>query len=122
MDTIFITKFEEKSCDILLKPNRKVKRENLGDRCKYSLVIGCGLKVSKNLPLFVETDDGNVPLLDKFGDIVYANQLSTRKRYVLGYGNNNNSYNVGQFIVYNNLCLASPSSQNNFKATKEVAK
>ena len=122
MDTIFITKFEEKSCDILLKPNRKVKRENLGDRCKYFLTIGCGLRVSKNLPLFIETDDGNIPLLDKFGDIVYANQLSTRKRYCIGYGNNNNSYNVGQFIVYNNLCLASPSSQNNTKAIKEVAK
>lgn len=122
MDTIFITKFEEKSCDILLKPNRKVKRENLGDRCKYFLIIGCGLRVSKNLPLFIETDDGNIPLLDKFGDIVYANQLSTRKRYCIGYGNNNNSYNVGQFIVYDNLCLASPSSQNNFKTTKEVVK
>lgn len=122
MDTIFITKFEEKSCDILLKPNRTIKRENLGDRCKYFLIIGCGLRTSKNLPLFVETDDGNIPLLDKYGDIVYANQLSTRKRYCLGYGNNNNSYNVGQFIVYDNLCLASPSSQSNFKTAKEVTK
>lgn len=78
--------------------------------------------IETKLDSMINADDGNIPLLDKFGDIVYANQLSTRKRYCLGYGNNNNSYNVGQFIVYDNLCLASPTSQSNFKSSKEVVK
>lgn len=110
MDTIFISKYEESNFDILLIPNRIIKKENLGDRCKYFLIIGCGLKCTINLPIFVETDDGKIPILDKYGNIVYANQLKTRKRYCIGYGNNNNSYNNGQFILYDCLCLPAKSS------------
>ena len=109
MDTIFITKYTSTTCSVDLVPSRAVKLENLGDRCKYFLIIGCGLKTSKSAMIRITTDKGEVPLLDKFGNNVYSNQLSTRKRYVVGYGNNNQEYDKGQFILYENLCLPSPT-------------
>ena len=110
MDTIFISKIEEGDFDTVLVPNRVVKKANLGDRCKYFVVIGCGLQWTKSLPLFIKTDEGAVPLLDKYGNRVFSNQITNRKRYCIGYGNNNDLYEKGQFIMYDWLCLPSPTA------------
>ena len=110
MDTILISKFEEGDFDTVLVPNRTVKKANLGDRCTYYVIVGCGLKMSKSLPLFIKTDEGAVPILDKFGNRVFSNQLRNRYRYCIGYGNNNDLYEKGQFILYNPLCLPSPTA------------
>ena len=73
---------------------------------KYGLIVACGLKATNSLPVFIQTSAGNVPLLDKFANPVFSNQLKTRTKYCIGYGNQNTNYTLGQFIVFNNLCCS----------------
>ena len=61
---------------------------------------------SYSLPIFIQTSAGNIPLLDKFANPVFSNQLRTRYKYCLGYGNKNTNYTLGQFVVFNNLCAS----------------
>lgn len=104
-DTIFITKITTTSTGVVLIPNRTVLKNNLGNRCKYNLIIACGLNASASLPVFIQTDQGNIPVLDKYANIVYSNQLKNRTRYCIGYGNDNVAvYSLGQFVIFNRLC------------------
>ena len=43
-------------------------------------------------------------LLSKYGNLVYSNQLKTRKYYRIGYGNGNTGYTNGQFVVFDCIC------------------
>ena len=108
-NTIYITSLTTTSTSIVLKPNRTITQTNLANTFNYNLVIACGLKATNSLPVFVETSDGDVPLLDKYANPVYSNQLKTRTRYCVGYGNTNTNYTLGQFIVKNNLCCSCSS-------------
>ncbi len=111
-NTIRITKITTTSTGVILIPARTITQTNLTDTGKYNLIIGCGLKATASLPVFIQTSVGNVPVLTRFGNVVYANQLRTRYRYVIGYGNNNTTpYPLGQFILLNKLCCcACPSA------------
>lgn len=106
-NTIFITNITTTSTGVVLIPNRQTLQANLGNLCKYNMIIACGLKSSESLPVFIQTNQGNIPVLDKFGNVVHSNQLRNRCRYCIGYGNNNTSvYQLGQFTIFNNLCCA----------------
>ena len=110
-DTIFITKITTTSTGVVLIPNRTVLKNNLGNRCKYNLIIACGLNASASLPVFIQTDQGNIPVLDKYANIVYSNQLKNRTRYCVGYGNDNVAvYELGQFVIFNRLCAGYSST------------
>lgn len=69
-----------------------------------------GEKVTASLPVFIQTSSGNIPVLCKYGNQVYSNQLRKRYRYCLGYGNKNSDYTLGQFIVFNSLDCACPTT------------
>lgn len=102
---ILITKITTTATGVVLIPNRTVLTNNLANRGKYDLIIACGLNASASLPVFIQTDQGNIPVLDKYANIVYSNQLRTRTRYCVGYGNDNVAvYRLGQFVIFNNLC------------------
>lgn len=107
---IYITSVTTTETAVILIPNRTVTFANLANTCKYDLIIACGLKASASLPVFIQTSSGNIPLLDKFANTVYPNQLRTRFKYCIGYGNGNTAYTLGQFVIFNNLCCASGSS------------
>ena len=107
---IYITSVTTTDTGVILVPNRAITFANLANTCKYDLIIACGLKATASLPIFIQTSSGNIPLLDKFANIVYPNQLRTRFKYCVGYGNTNTAYTLGQFIVTNNLCCASAPS------------
>lgn len=110
-DTIFITKITTTATGVVLIPNRTVLKNNLGNRCKYNLIIACGLNASASLPVFIQTDQGNIPVLDKYANIVYSNQLKNRTRYCIGYGNDNVAvYSLGQFVIFNRLCAGYSST------------
>lgn len=110
-DTIFITKITTTATGVVLIPNRTVLKNNLGNRCKYNLIIACGLNASASLPVFIQTDQGNIPVLDKYANIVYSNQLKNRTRYCVGYGNDNVAvYELGQFVIFNRLCAGYSST------------
>ena len=107
-NNIYIHKIVNTGETIELVPNRDIKLENLGDMCYYNLILGCGLQCTESLPLIIGIADAKIPVLDKFGNTVYFNQIKrTRYRWCFSYGNRNELYTVGQFVVHNPLCLPS---------------
>lgn len=99
-----ITNVTTTSTGVILIPARTITQTNLTDMGRYQLIIGCGLKATSSLPVYIQTSVGNVPLLSKYANQVYANQLRTRHQYYIAFGNENSSYTNGQFVLLNNLC------------------
>lgn len=96
-NTIYVSNVEVTDTEVILIPNREIKNlENCG--C-YGLVLCCGASASQNLPVYIQTSLGNVPVLCKYGNEIYANQLNRRVRYPIGYGNQNSNYDIGQFVI-----------------------
>lgn len=118
-NTIYITSLTTTSTGVVLIPNRTITQTNLANTFNYNLVIACGLKSTNSLPVFIQTSAGNVPLLDKYANPVYSNQLRTRTRYCIGYGNTNTNYTLGQFLVRNNLCYACSSVTSSVKSVED---
>lgn len=109
---IKITKVTTTSTGVVLIPARTIAQTNLTDTGKYRLIIGCGLRASSSLPVYIQTSAGNIPLLSKYGNVLYANQLRTRYQYCIGYGNNNTTaFPLGQFINFTNICCYAYSSE-----------
>ena len=88
--------------EVILVPNREVK--NLTNAGCYGLVICCGTAAAANLPVFIRTAVGDIPVLCKAGNTMYANQLNTRIRYPIMYGNQNENYINGQFVITSRVC------------------
>lgn len=120
-NTIFITSLTTTETGVVLIPNRQIPQLNLTNAFKYNLIIACGLKATNSLPVFIQTSDGNVPLLDKFANPVFSNQLRTRTKYCVGYGNKNTNYTLGQFVNFNNLCCSCDSSTTSNSSISEVS-
>lgn len=108
-NTIYITSVTTTSTGVVLIPNRTITQTNLTNIGKYNLILACGVKATASLPVYIQTDAGNIPVLCKFGNQVYSNQLQKRYRYCIGYGNKNTSYTLGQFVIFNSLDCACPS-------------
>lgn len=119
-NTIQITSATTTSTGVVLIPARAITQTNLTNTCKYNMIIACGVRATASLPVYIQTSAGNVPLLCKFGNQVYSNQLQKRYRYTIGYGNNNTSYTLGQFIVFNNLQCPCPTTGNSNEAVTKV--
>ena len=111
-NTIVVSSATTTSTGVVLIPNRTITFANLTNTGKYELVIACGVRATASLPVFIQTSSGNIPVLCKFGNQVYSNQLRKRYRYCIGYGNNNSSYTLGQFVVFNSLECACPTTTN----------
>ena len=94
--TIYCSTVETTDTTVVLIPNRDIK--NLVNTGSYGLVI-CTGEATANLPVFIRTDLGDIPVLCKAGNTMYANQLSTRVRYPIMYGNGNTNYTLGQFVI-----------------------
>ena len=95
--TIYVSNVEITDENIVLIPNRTIK--NLENCENYGLVLCCGANASQNLPVVIQTAIGNIPVLCKYGNQIYANQLNRRVRYPIGYGNQNSIYTNGQFVI-----------------------
>lgn len=95
--TMYCSSVETTDTEVILIPNREVK--NLTNAGCYGLVICCGAAASANLPVFIRTVIADIPVLCKAGNTMYANQLNTRMRYPIMYGNQNDNYTDGQFVI-----------------------
>ena len=95
--TMYCSTVETTDTEVILIPNRNVK--NIINAQTYGLVICNNAAASANLPVFIRTDVGDIPVLCKAGNTMYANQLNTRVRYPIIYGNMNENYVEGQFVV-----------------------
>ena len=94
---------------VILVPNREIK--NLINTCNYRLIVACNINApTSNLPIYIQTSLGNVPLLCRYGNTIYANMLNKRVNYCIGYGNENANYTIGQFTIQNTSCLNARST------------
>ena len=102
--TIFITSIDTTVTDaIVLVPNREIK--NMINANNYTLIVACNVEATSNLPVKIQTASGNIDVLCKYGNTVIANMINKRTRYVVGYGNENTNYALGQFVIFNCNCL-----------------
>ena len=104
MNDILITSIVQSTTSIVLVPARTITATNLTNTGNYRLRLACGLKATSALPVFLQVGSNNIPILCKYGNNVYSNQIKTRKYYNIGYGNGNTSYTNGQFIIFNCIC------------------
>lgn len=101
-NTMYCSSVVTTDTEVILVPNREVK--NLTNAGCYGLVICCGTAAAANLPVFIRTAVGDIPVLCKAGNTMYANQLNTRIRYPIMYGNQNENYINGQFVITGKVC------------------
>ena len=101
-NTIYCSNANTTDDTIVLVPNREIKTlDNAG--C-YRLVICCNATAESNLPVAIQVNGVNIPVLCHAGNIMYANQLQKRFNYAIMYGDENPGYVNGQFVVQNNVC------------------
>lgn len=101
-NTIYVSNATTTATTVVLIPNREIKTlENAG--C-YRLVICCNATATANLPVFIEVNGISIPVLCKAGNTMYANQLQKRVNYSVMYGNQNDNYTNGQFVVQDRVC------------------
>ena len=101
-NTIYVSNVNTADDMVVLIPNRAIKTlENCG--C-YRLVICCNATATSNLPVFIQVNGVNIPVLCKAGNTMYANQLKKRVNYSIMYGNQNAGYVNGQFVVQDRVC------------------
>ena len=101
-NTMIISSATTTGTGVILIPNREVK--TLTNATCYQLIIACNVEATANLPVFIQTTLGNIPVLCRFSDTLYANQLRKRTMYRIGYGNANDNYTLGQFTMQSNVC------------------
>ena len=101
-NTMYCSNATTTSTGVILVPNRDVK--TLTNCTCYRLVICCNATATSNLPVFIQTDLGNIPVLCKAGNTMYANQLQKRRNYGIMFGNDNENYEDGQFVIQDRVC------------------
>ena len=101
-NTMYISSVTTTGTGVVLIPNREVK--NLTNATCYRLIIACNVEATSNLPVYIQTSLGNIPVLCRFSNTLYANQLNKRTMYRIGYGNENENYTSGQFTIQSNVC------------------
>lgn len=110
-NTMCISSATTTDTGVILIPNREVKI--LTNATCYKLIIACNVEATSNLPIYIQTSLGNIPVLCRFSNILYANQLKKRTMYRIGYGNDNTNYTLGQFVVQDKVCPKSTSLPTN---------
>lgn len=103
-NTIVVSTTTTETNEIVLVPNIPIK--NVVNLETYRLIIAFNTPdATANYPVAIQVGENNIPLLCKFGNQVLANQLNKRVPYIIGYGNQNEGYVNGQFILFNVKCL-----------------
>lgn len=102
-NTMVISNVTTTDTGVILIPNRTVK--NVVNTGNYRLIIACNVDATANLPVYIQTAIGNIPVLCKYGNEVIANMLNKRVNYPIGYGNQNPNYTDGQFVILSCNCL-----------------
>ena len=101
-NTIYISSATTTDTGVILVPNREIR--TLTNATCYRIIIACNVEASANLPVFIQTVLGNIPVLCRFSNTLYANQIKKRTMYRIGYGDANDNYDLGQFTMQSNVC------------------
>ena len=103
--TIFISSITTTATGVVLIPSTTITASKLFDLNKYKLIIQCNLRATANLPIYIQTAIGNIPLWCRFaGNNIFPDQLRSRRCYTIVYGNNNVVSSIGQFVLQNSVC------------------
>lgn len=101
-NTIYVSNATTSETEVVLIPNQAIKTlENTG--C-YRLIICCNATATANLPVFIQVNGTNIPVLCKAGNTVYSSQLQKRVNYGIMYGSENAGYVNGQFVIQDRIC------------------
>lgn len=101
-NTIYVSNATTSDTEVVLIPNRAIK--TLDNTGSYRLVICCNATATANLPVFIQVNGENIPLLCKAGNTVCSSQLKKRVNYGIMYGNENAGYVNGQFVIQDRIC------------------
>lgn len=101
-NTIFINSATTSDTNVVLIPSREIK--TLVNATTYRIIIACNVEATANLPIYIQTALGDIPVLCKYANTLYSSQLRKRTMYCIGYGNGNDNYELGQFIIQSNVC------------------
>lgn len=101
-NTIYVSNATTSDTEVVLIPNRAIK--TLDNTGSYRLVICCNATATANLPVFIQVNEVNIPVLCKAGNTVYSSQLKKRVNYGIMYGNENAGYTNGQFVIQDRIC------------------
>lgn len=115
-NTIYCSSVTMTSTNVVLVPNREVK--NLTNRGSYKLIICSNAIATSNLPVLIQTAIGDIPVLCKAGNTIYASQLQKRYCYCIMYGNENENYPEGQIVIQNKV-NAKPTIETTTVASKK---
>lgn len=100
---LVVSKTTTTGTGVILIPNVAITPANLSE---YRLILACNINTpTANLPLYIETTEGNAPLLCKYGNNLLANQINKRVPYKVLFGNQNSAYTDGQFVLCSCACL-----------------
>ena len=114
--TMYISSVETTGTGVILIPNQEVR--TLTNAICYRLIFACNVEATSNLPVYIQTALGNIPILCRFSNILYANQLQKRTMYRIGYGDENTNYTTGQFTMQSNVCPKSAIAPQTRKESK----
>jgi len=96
-NTIYVSNVEILDDMVVLIPNTPIRVLN---NCGYYGLIICNSATAEsNLPIAIRFGDIEIPVLCKAGNTLYANQLRKRTRYPIMFGNQNDNYPDGQFVI-----------------------
>ena len=101
-NTIYCSNATTTDTTVVLVPNRDIK--TLENRGCYRLVICCNATATSNLPVTIQVNGVNIPVICRAGNTVYANMLQKRRNYGIMYGNDNANYTNGVFVIQDKLC------------------
>ena len=101
-NTIYVSNVINSDDMIVLVPNRAIK--SLHNTGCYRLVICCNAVANANLPVTIQVNGVNIPVLCKAGNVVYSSQLKKRVNYSIMYGSENPLYEEGQFVIQDRIC------------------
>ena len=101
-NTIYCSNVTMGDTDAVLIPNTAIKTlDNCGS---YRLIICSNATATANVPVFIQVNGVNIPVLCKAGNTMYTSQLQKRRNYGIMYGNDNTNYTNGQFVVQDKVC------------------
>lgn len=101
-NTIYVSNVINNDDMVILVPNRDIK--NINNCGSYRLIICCNASATNNVPVYIQVNGVNIPVLCKAGNTMYSSMLQKRVNYSIMYGNDNSNYPEGQFVVQNRVC------------------
>ena len=102
---------------VVLIPNQAIK--NISNCGSYRLIICNNATATSNLPVFLQINETNIPILCRAGNTMYSSQLKKRVNYSIMYGNENTNYTNGQIVVQN--CVSPKATTIPATTTTEIS-